>query len=240
VAVTAALAGCGEDTVDAPPFSATKSATRKGAADSRIPAAARAPGAHLTAVLKRSEVLYTRPRGRPLVRIPRRTRWRSPQQLSVVARRAGWLGVIAPELGNGRVGWIDSRRVRFAVTDWELRADLSRREVVVLHRNRVVHRLTIAIGSAAHPTPVGRFAVTDLLRVNQPGSPYGCCIVALTGRQPNIPQGWPGGDRLAIHATTDLASVGQAVSLGCMRAHPDDARYLMRRLPLGTPVFVRS
>ena len=52
--------------------------------------------------------------------------------------------------------------------------------------------------------------------------------------------GWPGGDRLAIHATPDATSVGRAASLGCMRAHTRDARALMRTVPLGAPVFVRA
>jgi hypothetical protein len=82
--------------------------------------------------------------------------------------------------------------------------------------------------------------VTDKLRVSDPGSPYGCCVVALTGHQVKLPEGWPGGDRLAVHATKDTSGLGQAVSLGCMRADPKDARWLLETLPLGTPVFIRA
>ena len=34
------------------------------------------------------------------------------------------------------------------------------------------------------PTPTGRFAVTDKLADARAASPYGCCILALSGRQP--------------------------------------------------------
>ena len=51
---------------------------------------------------------------------------------------------------------------------------------------------------------------------------------------------WPGGDRLAIHATNDTGSIGKAVSLGCMRAASSQARWLIETVPLGTPVFIRS
>ena len=33
----------------------------------------------------------------------------------------------------------------------------------------------------------GRFSVTDKLRVTDPGSPYGCCVLALTGHQTDLP-----------------------------------------------------
>ena len=43
---------------------------------------------------------------------------------------------------------------------------------------------------------------------------YGCCILALSGHQDNLPAGWPGGDRLAIHGGS---GIGSADSAGCLR-----------------------
>ena len=97
-----------------------------------------------------------------------------------------------------------------------------------------------AIGSPGHTTPLGRFSVTDKLNVTDDDSPYGCCVLALTGHQTRLPQGWPGGDRLAVHATRDLSGLGKRVSLGCMRTDPRDTKWMMKRVPLGTPVFVDS
>jgi len=82
------------------------------------------------------------------------------------------------------------------------------------------------------------FAVTDKLLISRPGSPYACCVLALTGHQTKIPQGWGGGDRLAIHSTNDPSSIGQPVSLGCMRINATVARQLVRTVPLGTPVRI--
>ena len=103
-----------------------------------------------------------------------------------------------------------------------------------------VRVLPVAIGRSTNPTPQGRFSVTDKLRVTDPGSPYGCCVLALTGHQTNLPPDWPGGDRLAIHATQDLTSIGQAASLGCLRSHAARVRWLIETIPLGAPVFIRS
>jgi lipoprotein-anchoring transpeptidase ErfK/SrfK len=97
----------------------------------------------------------------------------------------------------------------------------------------------VAVGRVGHETPLGRFAVTDRLRTGRGDSPYGCCALALTGHQTRLPPGWPGGDRIAIHATPATASIGQAASLGCLRAPTAGVRLLMRRLPAGAPVFVR-
>ena len=186
-------------------------------------------------------LLYDRPGGKPILRITGPTEWGTPRVLSVVAHRRDWLAVLMPELKNGHVAWIRMNRVRrLAAVTWSLHADLSRRMLVVRRGGREIRRLRIGVGRPGHATPVGRFAVTDRLRVTDPASPYGCCVLALTGHQTRLPPGWPGGDRLAVHATADLSGLGREVSLGCMRSHPREARWLIRKVPLGTPVFVRA
>ena len=194
----------------------------------------------LTAHVGSPVTLRARPRGRSLVRLRGRTAFGSPHVLAVVRRRGGWLGVMAGELPNGKVGWIPERRVRLTRVTYSLRADLSRRSLAVRRGGRTLWRIRIAVGRPGAETPTGRFAVTDSLGVDDPGSPYGCCVLALSAHQPNVPQGWTGGDRIAIHATRDLQSIGHAVSLGCMRATSPDVRRLMRTVPLGAPVFVRE
>jgi lipoprotein-anchoring transpeptidase ErfK/SrfK len=161
--------------------------------------------------------------------------------LSVVRRRGDWLAVLAPELRNGEVGWIETQRVaRIDCVRWSLHVDLSRRRVYVRQGGHTVRSFKVAIGGKHHPTPKGRFAVTDKLKVTDKGSPYGCCVLALTGHQNKLPQDWPGGDRLAVHATTDLSSIGKPVSLGCMRSKPATVRWLIKKIPLGSPIFIRS
>ena len=69
-------------------------------------------------------------------------------------------------------------------------------------------------------------------------------MLALTGHQTDLPEDWPGGDRLAVHATADLDSIGKAVSLGCMRVRSEEARWLISKMPLGAsdlrPLLSRS
>jgi lipoprotein-anchoring transpeptidase ErfK/SrfK len=104
----------------------------------------------------------------------------------------------------------------------------------------VVARFPVAVGGSATPTPTGRFAVTDKLLTGNTASPYGCCIIALSARQTRTPQGWGGGDRVAIHTTDKPGTIGSAASLGCLRAPEDAMRRILRAVPLGTVVTIRA
>jgi len=86
---------------------------------------------------------------------------------------------------------------------------------------------------------IGEFYVTDKLPGAEFGSYYGCCVLALSGRQPNLPQGWSGGDRLAIHGAP-TATWGHAVSNGCLHADEADLHYLMKNVPLGSAVEIHA
>jgi hypothetical protein len=169
-----------------------------------------------------------------------RTEWGSPRIFGVVRRRGDWVSVKAPELDNGELAWLPANRARIDCVQWALRVDLSRRRLFVQHNGHTVRRFEVAVGRKGNATPRGRFAVTDKLHVTDPGSPYGCCVLALSGHQTNLPASWPGGDRLAIHSTKELSSIGRAASLGCMRVTSSQARWLIKRIPLGTPLFVKA
>ena len=170
-----------------------------------------------------------------------RTGFHSATVVPVVAQRGSWLGVISTALPNGRVGWISVSTALVAYrTPWSISASLRHRQVVVRKSGRVVLRFPVAVGGPGTPTPTGRFAVTDKLLTEDPSSPYGCCILALSAHQPHTAQGWGGGDRIAIHATDLPETIGSAASLGCLRAPEADARRLVRSIPLGTVVTIRA
>jgi L,D-transpeptidase catalytic domain len=193
---------------------------------------------YLTAYVRRPTVLYSSPGGRRKLKIPGRTEWGSPRVLSVVQQSGRWLGVLVPELPNGQVAWLPERAARLGGVVWSLHVDVSKRRLWVKKNCHLVRRMRVAVGSSEHPTPSGRFAVTDKLKVGTGGSPYGCCVLALTGHQRDLPPDWPGGDRLAIHATKDESTIGHPVSLGCMRVKSSEGRWLIGNIQAGTPVFI--
>jgi lipoprotein-anchoring transpeptidase ErfK/SrfK len=187
-------------------------------------------------------VVRSRPGGRVVARLGARTVFGSPTTLAVSRTRGRWLGVVTTHLPNGRIGWVDPEesavvrsRTRVSVT-----IDLSQRRLVVRRGGEVLRGIAVAVGRPGSPTPRGRFAVTDKLPGSRYSTSYGCCILALSAHQPSLPPGWQGGDRIAVHGTNDPGSIGTAVSAGCPRASDRDMRYLMRRVPLGAPVFVRA
>jgi lipoprotein-anchoring transpeptidase ErfK/SrfK len=232
------LAGCGAAKEEPGPAPFTP---MKETVTTATTAAAAAPRGHyLTARVLRVTRLRATPGGRKLMWIGTRTEFNSRRVLSVTARRGGWLRVLASERPNGRAAWIRASLVRLGSTDYSIHVDRSARRLTLRHGRRAVGSFPVAVGRPGTETPTGRFAVTDKLHPDDPASPYGCCLLALSGHQTRLIKGWPGGDRLAIHATPSLWTVGKAASLGCMRARPGDIRRLMRKVPAGTPVFVRA
>jgi L,D-transpeptidase-like protein len=201
--------------------------------------------AHLIAEVRPGHALalHSRPFGRVLARVGSRTPFGSQRALGVVATRHGrWLAVTDAAVGNNRIVWVDAKSggLRYARTRFELDVDLSARTLVVRRNGVAVRRLSIGVGRAGSPTPTGTFAVTDKLNGGDYNAAYGCCILSLSATQPNLPVGWTGGNRVAIHGTLSSSDFGRAVSAGCMHASDSDLRYLMRRVPLGTPVVIRS
>ncbi len=157
-------------------------------------------------------------------------------RLAVVGTSGEWLAVISAALGNRIRGFVHRSKVSLVHDPFSLEVDLSSRSVRVWRMGEVLRRFGVAVGTPATPTPRGRFAITDKLSNFWP-SYYGCCAMALSGRQTRPTPGWTGGDRLAIHAGS---GIGGAVSNGCLRAADNDMHYLMTMLPLGTQVVVHD
>ncbi|MEA2448926.1 MAG: hypothetical protein QOG63_858 [Thermoleophilaceae bacterium] len=170
------------------------------------------------------------------------TEFGSHTTLAVAKRRGPWFGVTSTLLPNGRLGWVRTGNGNFrgSRTPLAIRVDLSQRRLRLTKGKRTVRSVTVAVGRPGATTPTGRFAITDKLAGARYGSYYGCCILALSGKQPHLPAGWTGGDRLAIHGTDAPGSVGLASSAGCLRARDEDLHALMRRVSLGTPVFIHA
>jgi hypothetical protein len=202
------------------------------------------PAPHLIVFVRRgaSVSLRERPFGPVLRRVGSTTPFGSPRALAVVRTQRGrWLGVTQPELGNHRLGWVDARAggLRYRRTEFQVEVDLSSRTLVLRRGRLVIRRMLVAVGRSGSATPTGRFAVTDKLAGRAYSAYYGCCILALSATQPNLPAGWTGGNRIAIHGTPSASDFGRAVSAGCLHARDGDLRSLMRLLPLGTPVVIR-
>jgi lipoprotein-anchoring transpeptidase ErfK/SrfK len=213
-------------------------AAPKSAAAASAAAEPAAPRPFRLARVRASLGLSDRPGGPATGSVGATTEFGSAQVLGVAAQRGKWLGVVTSQRDNGRLAWVRRDRVSIARTRWSLHADLSKRTLTLRRNGRAVRRLKVAIGRPGSETPTGRFAITDKLPGTNYGPYYGCCILALSGHQPNTPPGWTGGNRLAIHGTDSPSTIGTPASAGCLRAADADLRVLMDKVPLGTPVFI--
>jgi L,D-transpeptidase catalytic domain len=187
--------------------------------------------------LHQTVALRAEPGGKTLVRVGSRASLGGPLVLSVVRVRGRWVEVTAQALPNGRYGWVRfGRDVAVHPIRWTLRVSLSRHALYVLRDGRTMRTIRVGIGKPGSPTPIGRFAVAEKFSGSF-GPAFGCCILALTARQPRLPAGWSRSITyyVAIHAGSGR---GTAVSAGCLHATEADVRYLMRTVPLGTPVRI--
>jgi lipoprotein-anchoring transpeptidase ErfK/SrfK len=240
-AATPAKAGTAAAPAFAPVAAAKASATTTQAqapkpAGLELPAG---PGV-LVAQLTHPTALHAQPGGHVVAQLATKTGFGSPEVLWVAQRSGRWLGVVSPQAGNNRIGWIPASAASLNRVTWELRVSLSGRKVTVLDNGKVAQRYTVAVGAPGSPTPTGRFAVTDRLLTGNSAGPYGCCILALSAKAPHAIQDWSGGDRIAIHSTPETNTIGEAVSHGCMRLTLAEGRWLINHVPLGTPTYISS
>jgi len=179
------------------------------------------------------------PGGRLIATLGDETEFGSSRTFWVSEIRGDWFGVRTPEVYNG-VGWLRDDRSELDLSDtrfW-IAADTSAQTLELRYGNKVLDRFRVTVGSPGSPTPLGDYSVTDGLAGPGVGPYYGCCVLALSGHQPNLPPNWIGGDRIAIHGTP--GAIGGANSGGCLRASDSDMVSLFARVPLGTPVFIRA
>ena len=194
-----------------------------------------------SAVVRRSVPLRERPNGHVVTRVGTSTEFGSARVMSIAAQHGPWLGVVTTEMPNAKLAWVHRKAgLRLRRGAYSLHADLSDRRLELRRDGRVLSQISVAIGRPGSETPTGRFAVTDKLRGGSYGPYYGCCILALNAHQPKLPAGWQGGNRIAIHGTNSPGTIGAPASAGCLRAADSDLEFLMRRVPLGTPVFIKN
>jgi hypothetical protein len=179
--------------------------------------------------------LFTHPGGKPAVTLGDTTEWGSPTVLTVLERKGNWVGVPTEKLPNGELGWVklggDAFRVDSVGTEVDI--DLSAMTAKLKRDGKVERSWTVGIGAPGTTTPTGHFAITDKLTSGL-NPVYGCCVLPITATQPNLPAGWTGGNRMALHG----GEVGQAISTGCVHNPEADLRALIEAAPLGTPVDI--
>ena len=159
----------------------------------------------------------------------------------LIVRHRGHVGwALVPGDPRSHLARVDLRRLELRWTSVEVEVDVSSLTISVKDGARTLGTFPVAAGMPTSPTPRGRFSVTD--RVNfQSGGPYGDFALGLSAHQTaGLPDGWTGGDQVAIHGTDNPSSIGAYASLGCVRVGTAALRLLQKTVPLGAPVVVHG
>lgn len=109
---------------------------------------------------------------------------------------------------------------------YSIRVSLGQRRLTLLNNGRVVKTYPIAVGKMLTRTPLGEYIVVN--REPNPGGPYGVLWLSLSRRG------------YGIHGTNNPASIGKAVSAGCIRMQNNDVLELASQVPNGTRVIIQS
>jgi lipoprotein-anchoring transpeptidase ErfK/SrfK len=153
--------------------------------------------------------------------------------------RKRWLQVYLPTRPNGARGWVTTRSVKLLTTAFSLAVHLRSHRLILLHGQRTARVFPIGVGRAVTPTPTGTYFINELLKQPNPHGlygPYAFGLSAYSGVLKHFGRG--GNGQIGIHGTDHPSLVGTDVSHGCIRLRNPDILWLVKRLPLGTPVRI--
>ena len=165
----------------------------------------------------------------------------SPSVLLAVQRSGDWYRALLPTRPNGATAWVRAQDVTVSAPTYEVEVSLSSRQLqlVRLSDGAVILTSPVGIGSPATPTPPGEYFVRDLFLPSDPAtSPYGPFAFGLSGHSDVLMHFGTGDGRIAIHGTSEPASIGADVSNGCVHVPNDFDLELTHYLALGTPVLI--
>ncbi|GAB4281409.1 MAG: hypothetical protein Kow0056_16740 [Coriobacteriia bacterium] len=126
-----------------------------------------------------------------------------------------------------------------------IHVDLSERRLYLYDGTELVKTYGVAVGTPAHPTPVGEWKIIQKRYMpswGNPGSPWAANMPDYIPPGPSNPLGTRAlnldASGIRIHGTTQDWSIGHAASHGCMRMHRWDVEDLYDRVEVGTPVII--
>jgi lipoprotein-anchoring transpeptidase ErfK/SrfK len=188
---------------------------------------------------------YRQPGKRPFARFGRLNVNGVPTVFGVLGRvvdgacRPRWYRVQLPIKPNGATGFVPASDVRLVGVRARLEVDLSERRVTLYRDGRRILRATVAVGSAATPTPTGRYYVNQRLIPFDRSGPFGPGAIGISAFS-EVLTGWTQGGPIALHGTNQPASIGRPVSNGCLRVRNDLLLEMFDVALAGTPVVIRQ
>jgi lipoprotein-anchoring transpeptidase ErfK/SrfK len=121
---------------------------------------------------------------------------------------------------------------------------LRERQLYVYEGQKAIASYPVAIGRPSAPTPTGEFRVFEMLKDPSWQNPI-TGEVETPGEDGSLGTRWIGFANLpngviGFHGTPNRASIGRAVSHGCVRMRNEDVEALFQQIVVGTVVNVES
>lgn len=165
--------------------------------------------------------------------------WLQVRGVKVVAG-VRWVKVLMPVRPNGSTAWVRAADMVFRPISLRVVIDVGDRKLYLYRDGRRIRSFPIAVGEPKTPTPVGKFAVAEVIPTGDPKAFLGPIVMPLTAFS-NVLNEYAGGNgRVAIHGTSKPELIGKAVSHGCIRMRNADIQRLTRLVRGGTPVQIRN
>jgi lipoprotein-anchoring transpeptidase ErfK/SrfK len=185
----------------------------------------------------RKVALYDAPGGKPRAYLPPSISGLRTV-VPIVREQSGWVAVLVPSV-NRRIGWVPPGGWQTETLRDQLIAQLSEHTLIWLRDGQEQKRWTVATGSEATPTPVGRTFVMGTTRMH--GDIYLNLDALVLGSVPEEPEKMAEVFQLAhtgIHAWYKSSVFGHSVSNGCLRMPESAQRKLLDEIPAGTSLTV--
>ena len=150
-----------------------------------------------------------------------------------------WVRVLLPVLPNSTTGWVPRSALGgYAVVRTHLIVDLGEQRATLLRNGRPVLAAPVGIGTAASPTPTGRFYVRN--KLTRYRNPFYGPVAFGTSARSTVLTDWPAGGFVGIHGTNRPELIPGRVSHGCIRLQNRAILRLAALMPIGTPLTIRA
>jgi lipoprotein-anchoring transpeptidase ErfK/SrfK len=153
-----------------------------------------------------------------------------------------WLKVLLAKKPNGSYGWIPADYAQTGANKWRILVDVSSRRITIFKSGKSVRSSKVVVGARATPTPIGNFAIREVVKQPNPDDFSGPWIFHLNANSQKL-KSFDGSDAvIGIHGRSGaslLDPLGSARSHGCVRAPNAIVKFMARHVVAGTPVEVR-
>jgi len=194
----------------------------------------------MRAVVSHTITVYQKPNGSPKLTLKPVTLMGSHTVLLVrkVIEGGDWIMVDLAMRPNGSQGYVRGSDVTLQQVFDSITVDLSARTITISLQGGKPVTAPVAIGSSRYRTPTGHFYVTDAIQPTNAGGEFGTFVLGTSAYSPTLTEFLGGPGQVGIHGTNNPASIGHAVSHGCIRVPEDLDRNVLPWVHLGTPVTI--